>query len=89
VYKLEKTKLNVRIELQGETLRQFKTIKQYYGLVRNSEVLHLLITQKYEEFKQLQVSAETFQKLEQKAKGLGLTVSQYVAQLVVESQKKE
>jgi hypothetical protein len=97
VYKLEKTKLNVRVELEGEALRRFKIVKEYYGMVRNTEVLHLLISQEYEELerrkqqqvKRLQVDAETYQKLEQKAKTQGLTVSQYVAQLVVESQKKE
>ena len=97
---MEKTKLNVRVELEGEALRRFKIVKEYYGMVRNTEVLHLLISQKYEELerrkqqqvKRLHVDAETYQKLEQKAKEQGLTADQYVTQLIgglIKGKKKE
>jgi hypothetical protein len=46
--KMEKQKLNIRLELKGENAKKFTAIKQHYGLVRNTEILRFLINQAYE-----------------------------------------
>jgi len=46
--KMEKQKLNIRLELKGENAKKFTAIKQHYGLVRNTEIIRFLINQAYE-----------------------------------------
>jgi len=46
--RMEKQKLNIRLELKGENAKKFTAIKQHYGLVRNTEIIRFLINQAYE-----------------------------------------
>jgi len=45
--KMEKQKLNIRLELKGENAKKFHTIKQRYGLKKNTEIIRFLISQEY------------------------------------------
>jgi hypothetical protein len=45
---MEKQKLSLHVELKGENAKKFAAIKQYYGLVRNPEIIRFLINQAYE-----------------------------------------
>jgi hypothetical protein len=47
--KMEKQKLNIRLELKGENAKKFHTIKQRYGLKKNTEIIRFLISQAYAE----------------------------------------
>jgi len=46
---MEKQKLNIRLELKGENAKKFRAIKEYYGLVRNPEIIKFLISQAHTE----------------------------------------
>jgi hypothetical protein len=46
---MEKQKLSIRVELKGENAKKFHIIKQYYGLVRNPEIIRFLISQAHTE----------------------------------------
>jgi hypothetical protein len=46
---MEKEKLNIHLELKGENAKKFRAIKQYYGLVRNPEIIRFLISQAHAE----------------------------------------
>jgi hypothetical protein len=46
-----KQKLSLHVELKGENAKKFRTIKQHYGLVRNTEIIKFLISQEYEGLK--------------------------------------
>jgi hypothetical protein len=97
---MEKKKVNVRLELQGERLEQFSAIKKHYGVVRNTEVLHLLIASKFQdiqrqaslEMRRIPVDPETYARLEAKAKKKGMTVDEYASTLtgkIVERSKQK
>jgi hypothetical protein len=47
--RMEKQKLSIRVELKGENVKKFTAIKQYYGLVRNPEIIKFLISQAHTE----------------------------------------
>jgi len=47
--RMEKQKLNIRLELKGENAKKFTAIKQHYGLVRNPEIIRFLISQAHTE----------------------------------------
>jgi hypothetical protein len=37
----------VRVEMEGELQRRFGILKKYYGLENNTEIVRLLINEKY------------------------------------------
>ena len=39
--------MNIRLELKGENAKKFHTIKQRYGLKKNTEIIRFLISQEY------------------------------------------
>ena len=47
--KLSEEPLNVRVEFKGETLQRFEAVKKYYGLEDNTEVLRILVNEKFKE----------------------------------------
>jgi hypothetical protein len=47
--KMEKQKLNIRLELKGENAKKFTAIKQRYGLKKNTEIIRFLISQAHAE----------------------------------------
>jgi len=46
---MEKQKLSLHVELKGENAKKFAAVKQYYGLVRNPEIIRFLISQAHTE----------------------------------------
>jgi hypothetical protein len=41
----------VRVVFEGEMRKRFETVKRYYGLEKNADLIRLLITLRYEELK--------------------------------------
>lgn len=39
----------VRVVFEGEMAKRFNTVKRFYGLQRNADLVRLLVTLKYEE----------------------------------------
>jgi hypothetical protein len=47
--KNEETTSQVRVELEGELQRRFGILKKYYGLENNTELVRVLINDKYKQ----------------------------------------
>ena len=41
----------VRVVFEGEMRKKFETVKHYYGLEKNADLIRLLVTLKYEDLK--------------------------------------
>jgi hypothetical protein len=41
----------VRVIFEGEMRKKFETIKHFYGLEKNADLIRLLVTLKYEDLK--------------------------------------
>lgn len=41
----------VRVVFEGEMRKRFESIKRYYGLEKNADLVRLLVTLRYEELK--------------------------------------
>lgn len=39
----------VRVEFEGELLKRFEIIKKFYGLENNTEVIRVLLNEKYKQ----------------------------------------
>jgi len=39
----------VRVVFEGEMAKRFNTVKRFYGLQKNADLIRLLVTLKYEE----------------------------------------
>jgi hypothetical protein len=39
----------VRVELEGELKRRFEILKKYYGLENNTELVRILLNEKYKQ----------------------------------------
>jgi hypothetical protein len=92
--KMEKAKLNVKIELEGNILKKFNVVKQNYGMLRNTSILLALINEKYEQLerekrmKRLSIDQETFDRLEVEGRKQGLSADEYATKLLEEVIKK-
>jgi hypothetical protein len=83
---MPRDKVNIRIELTGEIREDFERIKKYYGMVRNTEVLRMLIAFKFNEIQrqsrterlEIPVEPDLYKQLESRAKDQGLTIKEYV-----------
>jgi hypothetical protein len=41
----------VRVVFEGEMRKKFESVKRYYGLEKNADLIRLLVTLKYEDLK--------------------------------------
>ncbi len=53
---MNEDKINFSMTLEGEAAKRFDIIRRYYGLENNTEVIRILL---YEKFKQLFPKTET------------------------------
>jgi len=47
----EKEAPQVRVVFEGEMRKRFESVKRYYGLEKNADLVRLLVTLRYEELK--------------------------------------
>lgn len=83
----------IRIELKGRILGQFKTLKDYYGLNRNTNIVRTLINERYEKLHEahtriIPVTRELYSSLEIVAEMQGLTVDQLVERICLRQMRQ-
>jgi hypothetical protein len=78
----------VRLELTGPMLDKFRAIKEYYGTKRNTDLIRLLIADKYEKLEQaktkkVSIPIDIYNNMAEIARKHNLDVDQYMQKITV------
>lgn len=86
----------MHVTLKGETEKRFATIKEYWGLTTNTDLLAALISEEYKRVTRKQrtkvfLPNEVYDRVEKAAALQGLTIDEYVDSVTEDllKQKKE